>query len=314
MQVNRVRKWAFLLAALLLFVVPVDQVMASETKTVTHAMGSTEVPKKTLRVVTLFQGATDSVVALGVTPVGVVDSWAQQPTYEYLRGALQGVAHVGLETQPNLEAIVALKPDLIIGSKSRHEKIYRQLSQIAPTVMAENVSDFKTTLDLTAEAMGKQEKGKQVWDDFQQRITIFRKAIKQREANWPLTAAVLNIRADHLRLYLNQSFPGIVLKEIGFKFPLPNEKGWGVKLKTKEALPSVNADVFFIILQSDDAAVKQNYDAWRAHPLWKMLTAPKNQQVYEVDNVAWLLSGGILGAEKILDQLYQIYNLPQAGH
>ena len=314
MQVNRVRKLAFLLIAFLLILVPVNQVMASETKTISHAMGSTDVPKKALRVVTLFQGATDSVVALGVTPVGVVDSWAQQPTYEYLRDALKGVAHVGLETQPNLEAIVALKPDLIIATKSRHEKIYRQLSQIAPTVMAENVYDFKTTLDLTAEALSKQEKGKQVWNVFQQRIRIFRKAIKQREANWPLTAAVLNIRADHLRLYLKQSFSGVVLNEIGFQFPLPNEKGWGVKLKTKEALPSVNADVFFIILQSNDAAVKQNYDAWRAHPLWKMLTAPKNQQVYEVDNVAWLLSGGILGAEKILDQLYQIYNLPQAGH
>ncbi|QRV22585.1 ABC transporter substrate-binding protein [Marinomonas foliarum] len=314
MQVNRVRKLAFLLIAFLLILVPVNQVMASETKTIIHAMGSTDVPKKALRVVTLFQGATDSVVALGVTPVGVVDSWAQQPTYEYLRDALKGVAHVGLETQPNLEAIVALKPDLIIATKSRHEKIYRQLSQIAPTVMAENVYDFKTTLDLTAEALSKQEKGKQVWNVFQQRIRIFRKAIKQREANWPLTAAVLNIRADHLRLYLKQSFSGVVLNEIGFQFPLPNEKGWGVKLKTKEALPSVNADVFFIILQSNDAAVKQNYDAWRAHPLWKMLTAPKNQQVYEVDNVAWLLSGGILGAEKILDQLYQIYNLPQAGH
>ena len=288
--------------------------MASEKKTIIHAMGSSEVPQKVLRVVTLFQGATDSVVALGVTPIGVVDSWAQQPTYEYLRDALKGVSHVGLETQPNLEAIVALKPDLIIGTKSRHEKIYGQLSQIAPTVMAENVYDFKTTLDLTAEALGKQEEGRQVWGAFQQRITHFHHVIKKRVPNWPLTAAVLNIRADHLRLYLNQSFSGVVLKEIGFKFPLPNENGWGVKLKTKEALPSVNADVFFIILQSDDAAVKQNYDAWRAHPLWKMLTAPKNQQVFEVDNVAWLLSGGILGAEKILDQLYQIYQLPQANH
>ncbi|MCW4630695.1 MULTISPECIES: ABC transporter substrate-binding protein [Marinomonas] len=323
MMVKQVRKRVFLLIAFLLMLAPVNQVMASDSNTVhksdaykeiIHAMGSAEVPEKVLRVVTLFQGATDSVVALGVTPVGVVDSWAQPPTYEYLRDALKGVAHVGLETQPNLEAIVALKPDLIIGTKSRHEKIYGQLSQIAPTVMAENVYDFKTTLDLTAEALGKQEEGRQVWGAFQQRITHFHHVIKKRVPNWPLTAAVLNIRADHLRLYLNQSFSGVVLKEIGFKFPLPNENGWGVKLKTKEALPSVNADVFFIILQSDDAAVKQNYDAWRAHPLWKMLTAPKNQQVFEVDNVAWLLSGGILGAEKILDQLYQIYQLPQANH
>lgn len=305
MSIGRLKWLPIVLLALMLLFLLIQAAVASEPT----ADQGRDKSRHPIRVVTLFQSATDSVVALGITPVGVVDSWAQQPTYEYLRDALKGVAHVGLETQPNLEAIVALKPDLIIATKSRHKKIYRQLSKIAPTVMAENVYDFKSILDLTAEALNKKEKGKQIWDDFQQRITNFRNGIKKREANWPLTAAILNIRTDHLRLYLNQSFPGVVLKEIGFKFPLPNEGGWGVKLKTKEALPSVNADVFFIILHSNDPAVRQNYRAWRSHPLWKILDAPKHKQVYEVDNVAWLLSGGILGAENILDQLYQIYQL-----
>ncbi|AEF56120.1 ABC transporter substrate-binding protein [Marinomonas posidonica] len=296
--------------SLLMF--PIRQISAAETETIAHAMGTTQVPVEAKRVVTLFQGATDSAVALGITPVGVVESWAQKPTYVYLREALNGVPHVGLETQPNLEAIVALKPDLIIGTKSRHEKIYGQLSKIAPTVLAENVYDFKATLALTAQSLSKGREGKRIWEDFQQRIQRFRDLIQKNVANWPLKASVLNVRVDHLRLYLQQSFSGVVLNEIGFTFPMPNKTGWGIKLKTKEALPSVNADVFFMILHSNDAAVKQNYDAWRAHPLWKILTAPRNKQVYEVDRVAWLLSGGILGANHILDQLYQIYRLPQS--
>ncbi len=55
------------------------------------------------RVVTLYQGATDSAVALGITPIGVVDSWLEKPMYRYLRDELNDVPHVGLETQPNLE-------------------------------------------------------------------------------------------------------------------------------------------------------------------------------------------------------------------
>ena len=310
MQVSRVRVF-ILLSALVLLVMPIRQAMAEELRIVAHSMGSTQVPKQVLRVVTLFQGATDSVVALGVTPVGVVDSWAQRPTYVYLRAALNEVPHVGLETQPSLEAIVALKPDLIIGTKSRHEKIYGQLSQIAPTVMTENVYDFKTTLELAAQAMNKEAKGQQLWQHFQQRAANFRDGIKKDSKHWPLTVSVLSIRIDHLRLYLQQSFSGAVLKEIGYEFPLSDKTGWGVKLKTKEALPSANADIFFILLHSDDPAVRQNYDAWRTHPLWQVLDAPKQKQVYEVDNVSWLLSGGILGAEQILDQLYQIYQLPQ---
>lgn len=308
MRTSRFSLFPLMLSVLAMLLLSIQTAVASD------ATVDQDVHDKThpMRVVTLFQGATDSVVALGVTPVGVVDSWAQQPTYDYLRHALKDVAHVGLETQPNIEAILALKPDLIIGATSRHEKIYSQLSQIAPTVLTDNVYDFKATLDLTAKALGKVDKGKQVWANFQKRIKGFRNGIKKRAGQWPQTASILNIRADHLRLYLQQSFPGTVLKEIGFKFPLPNKTGWGVKLKSKEALPSVNADVFFIILQSDEPAVRQNYRAWQSHPLWKMLNAPKHKQVYEVDQVAWLLSGGILGANQMLDQLYRIYHLPMS--
>ncbi|ADZ89682.1 ABC transporter substrate-binding protein [Marinomonas mediterranea] len=276
---------------------------------VTHAMGVTSVSKDIKRVVTLFQGATDSVVALGVTPVGVVDSWAQKPTYRYLRPALKGVSHVGLETQPNLEAIAALKPDLIIGTRSRHEKIYTQLSQIAPTVLAENVYDFQHSLELTAKAISRDRKGKELWSTFQERIGQLREVMKKNHSEWPISVSVLNIRADHLRLYLQKSFAGSVLHEVGFTFPLPSQTGWGVKLKTKEALPSANADMFFIILHSDDEIVRQNYKAWRSHPLWKALKAPQNGKVYEVDRVTWLLSGGIIGANLMLDDLYRHFDI-----
>ncbi len=280
---------------------------------VDHAMGSTTLSSAPLRIVTLYQGATDSAVALGIKPVGVAESWAQQPKYDYLREALEGVELIGLETQPNLEVIARLKPDLIIGAKARHEKIYGQLSQIAPTVLADNVYDFKRSLELTAEASGYTELGAELWQEWRERTQSFRDQLSAQQPQWPLTASILNVRADHLRLYLAESFPGAVLKDIGFAFPMPDQGGWGMKLKTKEALPSANADVFFVMLHGDYAAVRQNYEAWRQHPLWQVLSAPRNGQVYEVDRVTWLLSGGILGANLMLDDLSKLYQLTPAN-
>lgn len=288
-------------------------VQASESISVEHALGETLVPKVVKRVVTLYQGATDTAVALGMQPVGVVDAWAQKPTYVYLRPSLDGVPHVGLETQPNLELIASLKPDLIVGTKSRHEKIYRQLSQIAPTVLSENVYDFKRTLDLMSQSVSRLEAGSNLWKRWQSRIQDFRMKIQKIEPNWPITASILNVREDHLRLYLQQSFAGTVLNDIGFKFPMQNKVGWGVKLKTKEALPTVNAEVFFILLHSSEASVKQNYLMWSSHPLWRILSAPQHNRVYEVDSVTWLFSGGILGANLMLDQLFLQYNLIDKG-
>lgn len=279
----------------------------ASTRLVTHAMGQTQVPLQAQRVVTLFQGATDSVVALGIRPVGVVDAWSGQPTYPYLRQALYGVTHLGLETQPNLEQIVALKPDLIIGSRFRHEKIYPQLQQIAPTVLTDNVYDFQRTLELTGAATGRDAKAKALWQQWQQKIAAFRLRLQSRVADWPLTASVLDVRADHLRLYLQHSFAGQVLTSIGFALPTVKSAGWGIKIKTKESLPAANADVFFVIKDSDQSAVAHNYDVWRSHPIWKVLKAPRRNQVYEVNKITWLLSGGILGANLMLDQLAEVY-------
>lgn len=278
---------------------------------VSHAMGHTNLDKPAQRVVTLFQGATDSLVALGIQPVGVVDSWTEKPTYHYLRPSLEGVTHLGLETQPNLEDIAALKPDVIIGARARHEKIYAQLQQIAPTVMTDNVYDFEQTLSLAAKVTATEDKAQQLWQTWQQRVAYFRQQIKHKSNGWPLSASILDIRADHLRIYLNNSFAGSVLGSIGFQFPIRHNDTWGMKIKTKESLPSINADVFFVISHGNKPAVQQNYRAWRSHPLWQVLKAPRTQQVYEVNQVTWLLSGGILGANLMLDELTEIYQLPK---
>ena len=75
---------------------------------------------------------------LQVKPVGAVESIVEKPWYLYIREQMEGVTSVGAETQPNLEEIIALQPDLIIATKSRHEQIYDQLSAIAPTVVEED--------------------------------------------------------------------------------------------------------------------------------------------------------------------------------
>ncbi len=281
------------------------------TRQVEHALGVTEIQGTPTRIVTLYQGANDTAVALGVTPVGVVDSWVEKPMYHYLRDALADVPHVGLETQPNLEEIAKLKPDLIIANKARHEKVYAQLSQIAPTVAEDTVFDFKGTVQLMGEALNKQEAADQLLADWDERVAVLQTELKNKMGDqWPLQVAVTNIRNDHLRVYLEESFAGTVLHDLGFEFPpMAAQRTWGVKLNSKESIPSMNADVMFIIFQSQDGSVQENYQAWSSHPLWKNLDAAKSNQVYDVDLVAWLMSGGIIGANNMMDQLYTHFGI-----
>ncbi len=182
-----------------------------------------------LRVVTLFQGASDTAVALGVTPCGVVDSWSEKPMYRYLRPALAAVPHVGLETQPSLEDIVLLKPDLIVASRFRHQRIAPLLEQIAPLVMLEEVFEFKLTLAMMGAALNRQQQAMALLGQWQQRVTTLREQLKARFAGrWPITVSVLDVREDHIRSYLPASFAGSVLSELGFDWTPAAREAQGV--------------------------------------------------------------------------------------
>ncbi|MBU3147047.1 hypothetical protein KPL50_26710, partial [Clostridium sp. CF012] len=57
---------------------------SEEERIVKHAQGETTIKGTPKRIVTLYQGANDTLVAFGVKPVGIVESWDQKPIYDYL--------------------------------------------------------------------------------------------------------------------------------------------------------------------------------------------------------------------------------------
>ncbi|MGQ0773132.1 MAG: ABC transporter substrate-binding protein [Pseudonocardiales bacterium] len=108
-------------------------------RTVTHAMGSTEIAAEPTRIVALDQTFVDAALALDTPVLAFTDIRGRTggpPTY--LAGPLDRLApdarSVGELANPNLEQIAALKPDLIVSAKVRHEAIYDELNRIAPTV------------------------------------------------------------------------------------------------------------------------------------------------------------------------------------
>lgn len=283
---------------------------SEEDRVVKHAGGETTIQGTPTRIVTLYQGANDTAVALGVKPVGIVQSWDQKPIYEYLRADLEGATIVGEELQPNLEEISKLKPDLIIATKYRHEKIYPQLSKIAPTVMDDTVYEWKDTLHLMADVLNKQEKEKELLAQWDNRVKDFKAKMGDKLQT---KAAIINFRSDHMRVYYN-SYGGSILKELGFtileRTPGTSGPDWGDKITSKERIPDLNADTFFNFNATKDSElVEKTYKEWTNHPLWKELDAVKNNNVFHVDEVYWSAGAGYKSANLMLDSLYEIYKL-----
>ncbi|MGY0233760.1 iron-siderophore ABC transporter substrate-binding protein [Longispora urticae] len=107
--------------------------------TVEHKYGKTEVKKEPVRVVTLGLSDQDTVLALGIKPVGVVDWFKESPYGKWpwakpLWGDTVPTI-VGERDDYQVEKILTLKPDLIIAQYSGMKKDqYETLSKIAPVV------------------------------------------------------------------------------------------------------------------------------------------------------------------------------------
>jgi iron complex transport system substrate-binding protein len=107
--------------------------------TVEHKYGTTEIEEEPLRVVTLGLSDQDTVLALGITPVGAVDWFKEEPYGKWpWTDELWGDSRpeiVGERDVYREEKILDLEPDLIIAQYSGMKKEqYDTLSEIAPVI------------------------------------------------------------------------------------------------------------------------------------------------------------------------------------
>ncbi|GEL20837.1 ABC transporter substrate-binding protein [Pseudonocardia asaccharolytica] len=272
---------------------------AQAGRTITHAMGSSVVPADPKRVVVLDTQELDAALSLGVVPVGAVSTAVDEKLPAFLQGKApaEKIENVGTIQSPNLEAIAALKPDLILSSKLRHEDIYPQLSAIAPTVFAERTGDaWKDNLLLFAEALGRKAQAEQQLAAYESRA----KAIGERVGAVDTSVGIVRFNPGEIRLYSPRSFIGTVLADAGFARPdiVRNAERTFVKISPEE-IGSADADVIFTSVYgpAEDTGRAQ------ATELWGTLAAVRAGKVFEVSDDTWMLAIGLTGANLVLDDI-----------
>ncbi|WP_344447496.1 iron-siderophore ABC transporter substrate-binding protein, partial [Kitasatospora nipponensis] len=190
-------------------------------RTVRHAMGSTEIPKKPVRVVVLDTGELDNVVALGIQPVGVAFTDGSKTMPGYLKGQAGTPASVGTISSLNLEAIAALKPDLILGSQLRAQDQYAALSKIAPTVFSIRPGyPWKENFVLNAAPFGLETEARAQLTAYQAAAKEIGAKVRARTGGKLRTITPLRFMPGKIRLYAELSFIGTMLADI----PLPQPK------------------------------------------------------------------------------------------
>lgn len=273
---------------------PAEGDAASETTgthEVEHARGTTAVPDDPQRVVTLEPLELDTAVAIGIVPVGAAVASNVTGAPEYLDA--DGVEPVGTVPEPDLEAIAALKPDLILGTEARHSELYDQLAAIAPTVFIATQADpWRDNALLIGDALNRE-------DEVSDLLSAVDERCETLADEYDLdgqTAQLIRPRDETtLSLYGPVSFAGSLLECAGFTIP---EQDWADGLQadiSPENILSATSDhVFLTVADVDDesaipAAITQNADAFPSVTL--------------VDTSYWVSGVGPKGAQAVLDDI-----------
>ncbi|MFD6893215.1 ABC transporter substrate-binding protein [Rhodococcus sp. NPDC060086] len=266
-------------------------------RTVTHALGDTVIESKPERVVVLDSGELDDVLSLGITPVGLANPESASGQPSYLADDLDGVTTVGTINNLNLEAISALQPDLIIGSKLRADMLYPQLSEIAPTVFSIRPGfPWKENFLLVADALGDENKAVEVLNNYQTRADEVRESI-----DGDPTISLVRFMSGKLRLYGNLSFIGVILQDVGLPRPeIQDIDELAVEVSPETITEAAGDQIFYTSYgrpeDTGEAAVVSG-------PLWNQIEAVQEGRVERVSDETWFLGLGPTGAMLVLDDL-----------
>jgi iron complex transport system substrate-binding protein len=221
------------------------------------------------------------------------------------------VVDVGTRNEPNLEAIAALKPDLIISNVDGNEAIYEQLKAIAPTIEYNlnngNGYDHDKMVEIfnsIAVALGKEDKAKQVLAELDQHYAEAKEklaAAGKSDYHYVLTQAFTSQNAASLRMFSDNSVVVATLAKIGMinDWKPSKVEPYGFTTVGIEALSAVQNSNFIYIVQPDDdvfgAPMKNN-------SVWNGLNFVKEKRTYPLNGTTWTF-GGPLSSKGLVDQV-----------
>ena len=262
--------------------------------TVKDAKGEFTLDKTPSRVVALEYSFVDALAQVGGSPVGVADDNKIDRILPQVREKIAAWQSVGTRSQPSLEVIASLKPDLIIADPSRHTAVFEELKKIAPTVMFdsrhESYQENLETAQKIGDLVGKSSEMKAKINEHNDYITNIAKnlGVQGKKASFGTS------REDKFNIQNDNGYVGSFLTTLGFAPTKLNSDQAFVEINL-EQLVMEKPEYLFIAHYRDESIARK----WEAEPLWKAIPAVKANHVYSVDSDMWARGRG-LEASKIM--------------
>lgn len=284
-----------------------DENQISQTVTVTDVRGNVEIPVQPQRIVDL-SGNSDILALLGYEVVGTANSDAYDYTKfpSYLEDTLKGATILGYSMQDTMdvEAIMNLDPDLIVISTVQ-EKMYDQLSDIAPTVMIQlEALDWKEDVKAFAKVFNKEVQAETWLEKYENMAEAAGEAIKKQYGEETTYLSFL-ASGGQFFVFDGAGFGDVLYEDMDLEKPagMPAQTDISLPVVTYEGLAAINADYIFCIATKEDLAVLEQ------NAIWNSLPAVKNGRVVVLEASPYFNQGySPIGRELLVNEIGDMLN------
>lgn len=284
-----------------------ENTAAENTVTVTDVRGEVKIPAEPKRIVDL-SGNSDILSLIGYKVIGTANSDAYDYTKfpSYLEETLQGAEILGYSMQDTMdvEAVMNLNPDLIIISTVQ-EKMYDQLSEIAPTVMIQlEALNWKEDVKAFAEVFNKEAEAEKWLSDYELKAKEAGDAIK---AEYGEDTTYLSFLASGGQFFVfdGAGFGNVLYEDMGLAKPegMPEQTDISLPVVTYEGLAAIKADYIFLIATDEDLAELEK------NAIWNSLPAVKEGHVVVLGASPYFNQGySPIGRELLVDEIGDMLN------
>ncbi|MGL6247896.1 MAG: ABC transporter substrate-binding protein [Culicoidibacterales bacterium] len=257
-----------------------EEATTVEMRVVQDVKGNVEIPVDPQRIADL-SGASDTLSLLGFDVVGTANSdgydYTKLPTY--LEDELAGAEILGYSYQDtmDIEAVFALEPDLIIIS-TMQEKMYEQLSAVAPTVMIELTQmDWRADLLNVATVMDRVEVAQAWLAEYDAKAAEVGAAIKAANGEDTTYLAFLASAGSHF-VFDGAGLGSVLYEDLDLAKPvgMPKQVDVSLPVVSYEGLAAIEADEILAIGTDEDLA------ELLANPIWQNISAVQAGNVVEL--------------------------------
>jgi iron complex transport system substrate-binding protein len=269
--------------------VPASAANNNQNRVIKHLSGETTIVGTPTKIAVLDYRLADSLVALGIKPYAMT-TYLGNTNLPYLDGKPLADA-IPLGDTVNIEAALQAAPDLIIARVSE-QKIYDQLSKIAPTLILDVPSDWRQSLRDLGTILQRDKEADTWLADYDKKAESVRNEVAPYVKPSD-TYLYLRVMPKEIRVhYTKELFSATLFQDVSLT-PAPGlDQVKKIEPISLEKLPDFDADHIFLQVGSPtvggDPKAEENLKTLSQTTIWKNLKAVKSGHVYVLPQ--WVIS------------------------